>query len=49
MFFYNKKLLELEHLLDLDINSYIVYIISRPIKQIQNLLIQDKILIISAI
>ena len=48
MFLYTKKLLELEHIIDLCIASHVIYVIPRPIKQIQNILIQDKNFILAA-
>ncbi|XPV67500.1 MAG: hypothetical protein ACNI25_09245 [Halarcobacter sp.] len=48
MCFYNNKLLDLEYVFDLLIKSNDMYIIPRPIKQIQNLLIQDRNFILAA-
>ena len=48
MFYYNKKLLELEHITYLSISVCITNIIPHPIKQIQNILIQDKNFILAS-
>jgi hypothetical protein len=42
MIFYNNRLLELIKVINSFIFSNIIYVIPHPIKQIQNLLIQDR-------
>ncbi|ADG92883.1 hypothetical protein Arnit_1224 [Arcobacter nitrofigilis DSM 7299] len=48
MISYNNRLLELEKVFNSFIFSNIMYIIPHPIKQIQNILIQDKNFILGA-
>lgn len=48
MIFYNNRLLELAKVINSSIFLNIICVISHPVKQIQNLLIQDRNFILAA-